>query len=209
MSCVFLFLCADHSTGLTFCDKDGNVAEEFPTWQFNFRFSLDEDLYAQDSIDLLTRSGIDFKKHDSRGIDVTKFGELLIPSGLVLTDEVRWISFHSGYDFGYLMKIATCLPLPAEEAAFFEQLKIYFPHVFDIKHLVREIDSLRGGLAAVANTLGVPRIGPMHQAGSDALLTGGTFFKLRDTHFQAKPFESKHSGVLYGLRDLNSTKGLH
>ena len=46
--------------------------------------------------------------HVQYGIDVTYFAELLISSGCVLTDEVKWVSFHSGYDFGYLMKILTC-----------------------------------------------------------------------------------------------------
>ncbi len=41
--------------GLTFADEDGSLAEAVPCWQFNFRFSLEEDMYAQDSIDLLTR----------------------------------------------------------------------------------------------------------------------------------------------------------
>ena len=36
-------------------------------------------------------------------------------SGLVLMDDVRWISFHSGYDFGYLLKVLTCSALPADE----------------------------------------------------------------------------------------------
>ena len=52
-------------------------------------------MYAQDSIDLLSKSGIDFKKHDEQGIDVETFGELLISSGLVLLDNVKWVSFHS------------------------------------------------------------------------------------------------------------------
>ena len=52
-------------------------------------------MYAQDSIDLLSKSGIDFKKHDEQGIDVEAFGELLISSGLVLLDNVKWVSFHS------------------------------------------------------------------------------------------------------------------
>lgn len=43
-------------------------------------------------------------------------------SGVVLNDEVRWITFHSGYDFGYLLKILTCLPLPPNESDFFEIL---------------------------------------------------------------------------------------
>lgn len=51
-------------------------------------------MYAQDSIELLTKSGIDFKKHEEYGIDVEHFGELLISSGFVLLDDVKWISFH-------------------------------------------------------------------------------------------------------------------
>lgn len=51
-------------------------------------------MYAQDSIDLLQKSGLDFKKHEDYGIDVEHFGELLMSSGLVLMDEVKWISFH-------------------------------------------------------------------------------------------------------------------
>jgi len=51
-------------------------------------------MYAQDSIDLLNRSGIQFKKHEEDGIDVHDFAELLITSGLVLQDEVKWLSFH-------------------------------------------------------------------------------------------------------------------
>jgi CCR4-NOT transcription complex subunit 7/8 len=39
-------------------------------------------MYAQDSIDMLIRSGIDFTKHEEHGIDVTHFGELLTSSGM-------------------------------------------------------------------------------------------------------------------------------
>ena len=51
-------------------------------------------MYAQDSIDLLLKSGIDFKKHEDYGINHEHFAELLISSGLVLMDDVKWISFH-------------------------------------------------------------------------------------------------------------------
>ena len=40
------------------------------------------------------------------------FGELMMMSGLVLTDEVKWISFHGSYDFAYLLKTLTCCELP-------------------------------------------------------------------------------------------------
>ena len=32
--------------------------------------------------------------------------------GVVLMENVKWLSFHSGYDFGYLLKILTCQNLP-------------------------------------------------------------------------------------------------
>lgn len=37
---------------------------------------------------------------------------------------------------------------------------------------------LHGGLQKIAEELEVSRIGPMHQAGSDSLLTAQTFFKV-------------------------------
>ena len=38
--------------------------------------------------------------------------------------QVHWITFHSGYDFGYLLKILTCQNLPAVEPEFFELLRV-------------------------------------------------------------------------------------
>jgi CCR4-NOT transcription complex subunit 7/8 len=52
-----------------------------------------EEMGAPDSIDLLRRSGIDFKKHHERGIDVNAFGELLMSSGLVLDDSIKWLRY--------------------------------------------------------------------------------------------------------------------
>ena len=51
-------------------------------------FKLADDIYAQDSIELLKQSGIDFARNEARGIDVQKFGELLMSSGIVLNEEV-------------------------------------------------------------------------------------------------------------------------
>jgi len=191
--------------GLTFTDENGDLPAGPCTWQFNFKFNLNEDMYAQDSIELLTRSGIEFKKHEDQGIDVNDFGELLMSSGVVLNDRIKWTSFHSGYDFGYLLKLLTCLPLPAEESEFFEQIKLFFPCIYDIKFLMKSCKNLKGGLNELAEDLEIERIGPQHQAGSDSLLTSATFFKMRKLFFENQIDDSKYMGILYGLTSSYST----
>lgn len=57
-----------------------------------------EDMYSQDSIDLLQNSGLQFKKHEEEGIDTLYFAELLMTSGLVLCENVKWLSFHRWVD---------------------------------------------------------------------------------------------------------------
>jgi hypothetical protein len=53
------------------------------------------DMYAQDSIELLQKSGIQFKKHEVDGIDPHLFAELLTTSGVVFMENVTWLSFHA------------------------------------------------------------------------------------------------------------------
>ncbi|KAK4753884.1 hypothetical protein SAY87_001988 [Trapa incisa] len=188
--------------GLTFADENGNLptcgTDKYCIWQFNFReFNPDEDVYAHDSIELLSRSGIDFKKNIEKGVTATRFSELLISSGVVLNDRIHWVTFHSGYDFGYLLKVLTCQDLPITQSAFFDLIKIFFPVLYDIKHLMKFSNSLHGGLNKVAELLEVERVGICHQAGSDSLLTCSTFMKLKESYFGGLP--EKHAGVLYGL----------
>lgn len=139
-------------------------------------------MYAQDSIDLLQNSGIQFKKHEEDGIDPFDFAELLMTSGIVLMDNIKWLSFHSGYDFGYLLKLLTDQNLPSEEGDFFELLRMYFPNIYDVKYLMKSCKNLKGGLQEVADQLELRRVGPQHQAGSDSHLTGLAFFKMREVY---------------------------
>ncbi|KAI9830749.1 MAG: hypothetical protein M1819_005413 [Sarea resinae] len=192
------------------------------TWQFNFRFSLHNDMYAQESIEILQKAGIDFQTHEKNGIDPLEFGALLMTSGLVLLDDVHWISFHSGYDFGYLMKIMLCKPLPDEETEFRELLRIFFPSLYDIKFLLKHttksgsvnnspltpaatqiISSLgqRSGLQDLADELGVKRIGSQHQAGSDSLLTGKVFWEMRRGIFNGQ-IDDSLVGQVWGLNGI-------
>lgn len=164
----------------------------------NSEFRLQDDIYAQDSIDLLRVSGIDFARAEAAGVDVHRFGELLTTSGVVLNEDLTWVTFHSGYDFGYLLKVLTAAPLPHAESEFFELLALYFPSIYDIKYLMKFCGNLHGGLNKLAEALDVDRIGPQHQAGSDSLLTAATFAKLTTSFFKGDAVV-EHRGVLYGL----------
>jgi CCR4-NOT transcription complex subunit 7/8 len=185
--------------GLTLCNEEGQLAPGVCTFQFNFKFSLSDDMYSQDSINLLERSGLNFAEHEERGIDPIYFAELLISSGIVLCDDVKWISFHSGYDFGYLLKVLTCKALPEDEDNFFAQLKLYFPQIYDIKFLMKSCENLKGGLNKLAEDLEVERIGPEHNAGSDSLLTQATFFKMRQLFFENELDDAKYLNSIHGL----------
>ncbi|KAJ7195464.1 ribonuclease H-like domain-containing protein [Mycena pura] len=179
--------------GITLADENGNFPQEASTWQFNFRFSINDDMYAPDSIELLQKSGIDFQRHEEIGIVPNEFAELMITSGLVLSEDTN------GYDFGYFVKLLTAVSLPTTEEEFFDLLQVWFPTVYDIKYMMRASNNLKGGLQQLADDLGVLRIGPSHQAGSDSLLTASTFFKMREIYFNDHIDDAEYSGKLFGL----------
>jgi len=195
--------------GLTFSDSEGNLprcnTKHYCVWQFNFKeFSLNDDVYAQDSIDLLKESGIDFNEHRQKGCCRYHFAELLFTSGVVLNEGITWVTFHSSYDFGYLLKLLTCKNMPEDQDEFFEYMGLFFPSLYDMKYVMKFCDNLHGGLNKLAETLDVERIGPKHQAGSDSLLTLATFKKLQKTYFDEAGIKKRGSlealaGVLFGL----------
>ncbi len=185
--------------GLTFFDAEGRMPEGVCTWQFNFKFDLSQDMYAEDSVELLQNSGIQFSRHERDGILTADFAEMLLVSGAVLLDSVTWLSFHSSNDFGYLLRLLTNVNLPEEETEFFETLNLYFPRIYDVKFLMTSCHQLRGGLQEVADALAVERIGPQHQAGSDSLLTGRAFFAMVRLYFEDKLNGEMYLGQLFGL----------
>ncbi|ELQ75761.1 mRNA deadenylase subunit [Trachipleistophora hominis] len=183
--------------GITFSDCYGNCPAR-NTYQFNFHFDIDKEMYAKDSLKLLVEAQLNFDKHRLQGIEVEEFGNLLITSGLILSKNVTWLSFHSSYDFAYLMKIVTCNPLPATENEFFMFMNILFPNFYDVKYLLRGSKYLKRGLQEIAEDLGLKRVGVQHQAGSDALLTRDVFFKVKEI-FYTKEDITRHAVKLYGI----------
>ncbi|KAJ9453627.1 putative CCR4-associated factor 1-like protein 7 [Diplonema papillatum] len=184
--------------GLCFRDAVGNAPpDRVSTFQINFEFDLANDMYAIDSINLLRSSGIDFDSLKHKGCDVARFAELLMSSGLVLSEEITWVSFASGYDFAYLIRLLTSQEVPEEEPAFLELLTVYFPSFYDTKHMARCCDQLQynGGLEGLSMRLDVPRVGQAHQAGSDSLITSNVFFKLLSNFYSSPHAETSLEAV--------------
>lgn len=212
--------------GITLYNKDGETPGARPNgafphaWQFNFNFNVDEDMYNEQSIESLRQAGINFDLLKRDGIDPKSFAALLIPSGLVCFEDVKWISFHGGYDFGYLTKLLMCRPLPRDEFEFEFFMKKFFPCTYDVKHLMKHAIKLhnnglmtpgdasttellqkfeqKSGLESIAEALKIKRVGSAHQAGSDSLLTGKVFFSMRDKVFHGD-IANEHIGRIWGL----------
>lgn len=185
--------------GITLCDEHGNFPEGTSTWQFNFKFNLNNDVYSNESIALLTNSGINFDNLAAKGLQMQHFGELVMTSGLVLNEHLHWISFHGIYDFAYFLKILTGLPLPETEPQFFDILECFFPNYYDIRHLVRFFDNLRGSLSKLGQELQIMRIGTQHQAGSDSIITAEIFFKLKRDYLNEESLREEDRNILFGI----------
>ncbi|KAF2404524.1 ribonuclease H-like protein [Trichodelitschia bisporula] len=187
------------------------------TWTFHFQFSTDEDMCNDDLLALMKKIGADMEKHKTMGIDRQKFGALLMDSGLILDDDVHWISFHAGYDIGYLLKLVRPQMMPPNEEEFQQLVRIFFPNLWDVKFILRQAQRLnatgslsaqgaaimnnvgnKAGLHDMAEELGCQRIGVTNGTASDAHMSGSVFFQMRGRVFDGQ-FPGELNGEIWGL----------
>ena len=194
--------------GITLTNSKGEFPKNYKyhTWQFNFEFDKNSDKITQSSLNLLEQCGIDFNKLKKKGIKHKVFAEYFMISGLVLNPDIRWISFHGCYDFGYLLKLLINKKLPDTEKEFMNLLDTYFINYYDIKTMVKRKDNLQGGLNKLAQSLEVLREGKTHQAGSDSVVTIDVYFKLIKIGFLEEDKILKEKNLLFGVANEEDNK---
>ena len=185
--------------GITLTNARGEQPPNTATWQFNLKFDIDKDNHSQESINLLNNSGINFHKIKKDGISHSLFAEYFTVSGMVLNDNITWISFNGLSDFAYLLKLLIGESLPNNSNDFLDLMKLYFPNAYDIKYLINENELYTGGLNKIANELNIERKGEVHQAGSDSLITSQVFFKLIENNTINNNDLNYGKNILYGI----------
>ena len=148
---------------------------------------------------MLYNSGIDFNLMKNKGIPHSLFAEYLIVSGLVLNENITWICFNGSSDFAYLLKYLINDFLPDDEKSFIELINLYFPNIYDIKHLVNDNETYKGGLNKLAKELNVERSGEIHQAGSDSQVTSDVFFRLIWDNIITSTDLTTEKNIIYGI----------
>lgn len=117
-------------------------------WQFNFHYDVTLEMYNEEHLLMLQQSlQINFQMHMAQGVAHFAFAELIIDLGLLLDESISWISYHLGYDLGFLVSLLINDNLPVDEKDFYWWCTKYFPNFYDLKHVGDQLLSANGKLA--------------------------------------------------------------
>ena len=107
---------------------------------------------------MLQDAGIDFGVLKHQGIEPLVLADYLLSSGLVLNDEIKWVTFHGAFDYAYLVKILTNDKLDVTYDQYESTVKTYFPVTLDTKIIVQDVDDIKGNsLQKLGNEFGVSK----------------------------------------------------
>jgi CCR4-NOT transcription complex subunit 7/8 len=130
----------------------------------NYKFIqifLSKDKIMEGVLTLLKKAGINFENLKINGINPNNFADYAsgagnkyikqIFEGLILNEDLKWIVFHGGFDFGYLIHMFHHSGLPETSEEFSSLMRLYFPQTYDLKCSLRENTLLRDvGLTKLA-----------------------------------------------------------
>lgn len=183
--------------GISLSDAQGNKPDNTPsTWQFNFFFDVTKEMVSPESLDLLKKSGVVFEKHKNNGVEPFEFAQLLIDSGLLLSDSVTWLSFHAAYDFGFLINIIMDLPMPNNKEDYEFWVQKFLPEFYDLNVISKSIQELKQqrtqqpqqnqqySLESLAYEVGIPRFPIFNTIGGQSLLAFIIFTRLSKFPFK-------------------------
>jgi len=69
---------------------------------------------------------------------------------------MKWVVFHGSSDFAYLLRLVLGEELPQTIDDFYKTMKIYFPNIYDLKYIIKDIPGLKDvGLAKLSYEIGV------------------------------------------------------
>ncbi|CAD8159186.1 unnamed protein product [Paramecium octaurelia] len=186
--------------GISLANEAGEVPLAKNTWQFHFKFNAQYDQLMSSVKNMLEQAGIKFDDLASKGIDYSEFCEVVTGSGLILNDEIKYVVFHGEFDFGYLLHLFHHSGIPDTQDEFYKMMKLYFPSIYDLKYILKDNPKYKdAGLSRLATKVEVTRIGPEHQAGSDALLTLQCYYQMKFCFPDLQSDFEKNMNVIYGI----------
>ncbi|CCK69768.1 CCR4-NOT core DEDD family RNase subunit POP2 KNAG_0D00160 [Huiozyma naganishii CBS 8797] len=204
--------------GISLSDGNGNKPENGPsTWQFNFNFDIDKEMVSVESLELLTKSGINFEDHHQNGVSTYEFAQLMMDSGLVMDPEVTWITYHAAYDLGFLVNILMNDIMPNNREDFEKWVHTLMPNMFDLNLIFKVIRDLQNPLpqgaqqgqtssqftlTSLADELAIPRFPVFTTTGGQSLLMLLCFCQLNKLSMHKFPNGvdfGKYKNIIYGI----------
>lgn len=211
--------------GISLSDVYGNKPEGEPsTWQFNLEFDVTKEMLSVESLDLLRKSGINYEMHKTTGVSKFEFAQLMIDSGLLMDNEVTWITYHAAYDLGFLVNILMNDIMPNNRKDFEWWIHEYMPNLYDLNLIYKVVrgfkypsnqnknklqqqmpqPSMEFTLTNLADDVGLPRFPVFTTTGGQSLLMLLSFCQLNKISMHTFPdgtdFDTVKN-VIYGIED--------
>ncbi|XBW35410.1 hypothetical protein QEN19_000976 [Hanseniaspora menglaensis] len=123
--------------GISLCDQFGNKPEGiFSTWQLHFQVDPETEMVPSEFLDFLDAASTipetSASELKNTGINLVELAVLLTDSGLLMNNNVTWISHSGAYDFAYLLRLVSNKPLPSTRELFLSELDKFFPNYYDL-----------------------------------------------------------------------------